>query len=233
MKYNNIYKAIFIDRPNRFIAHVQLNGNIETVHVKNTGRCKELLINGCTVYIEKSDNPFRKTAYDLITVEKNISGKSTVMINIDSQAPNTVVEEWLKKGNLFSKNADIVREKKYGDSRFDFYIKDQEIETYLEVKGVTLEENSIAFFPDAPTERGVKHINELIRCRSNGLEAYLMFVIQMKGVHQLRPNDLTHPEFGNALRKAAKAGVKLITYDCIVTEDSIEIDEEIPLITQN
>lgn len=227
MIYKNIIKGEFISRPNRFIARVKIAGEEQTVHVKNTGRCKELLIKGATVYLSVSDNPLRKTKYDLIAVEKKRHNKENLLINMDSQIPNDAVEEWLKKGNLFSKNAIIRREVKYGDSRFDFYIEDEGIKAFLEVKGVTLENNGIASFPDAPTIRGIKHINELIACKNQGFEAYIIFVIQMKQVHKFTPNDITHKAFGDALRNAQKAGVKILAFDCHVQENSIEIDSSV------
>ena len=223
MKYNNIVKGRFIERPNRFIAKVEIGGVTETVHVKNTGRCRELLVKGTTVYLEKSNNPERKTGYDLIAVLKN--GKT--LINMDSQIPNAVTEEWLRKGNLFSKDAVIRREVTHNKSRFDFYIEEGGRKIFLEVKGCTLETDGIARFPDAPTERGVKHINELIDCVNEGFEAYILFVIQMKGINHFEPNDTTHKAFGDALRQAEKSGVKILAYDCIVTPNSIDIDKEI------
>ena len=223
MKYNNIVKGKFIERPNRFIAKVEIDGTTETVHVKNTGRCRELLVKGTTVYLEKSNNPERKTGYDLLAVLKN--GKT--LINMDSQIPNAVTEEWLKKGNLFSKDAVIRREVTHNKSRFDFYIEEGGRKIFLEVKGCTLETDGIARFPDAPTQRGVKHINELIDCISEGYEAYILFVIQMKGINHFEPNDTTHKAFGDALRQAEKSGVKILAYDCIVTPNSIDIDKEI------
>lgn len=229
MKYKNIIKGRFIERPNRFIAKVEIDGITETVHVKNTGRCRELLQRGNTVYLEKSDNPNRKTAYDLVAVEKQRDDKQPLLINMDSQIPNAVAEEWLRKGNVFSGNAVIRREVKYGNSRFDFYIEDGERRAFLEVKGVTLEKDGVAMFPDAPTERGIKHINELIKCISEGYEAYILFVIQMKEVSLFTPNYETHAEFGKALCEAEKAGVRIMAADCIVTEDSIEIDSAVEI----
>lgn len=222
MKYENIVKGEFIERPNRFIAKVIIDGKTETVHVKNTGRCKELLIKGRTVYLSRAANPERKTKYDLVAVDKN-----GILINMDSQIPNAAAEEWLKKGNIFSENAVIKREVTYGKSRFDLYITDGEKKAFLEVKGVTLEENGVVMFPDAPTERGVKHINELVECKNDGYEAYILFVIQMKDVKYFSPNDITHPEFGTALRNAAKAGVKVIAVECNVTPDTIEIEKQV------
>ena len=221
MEYKNIVKGIFVERPNRFIAKVKINDNLETVHVKNTGRCKELLMPGTTVFLEKSDNPNRKTKYDLIAVKKIIGNNNTILINMDSQIPNYVAEEWLKNGNIFSESAIIKREVTYKNSRFDFYIEDGERKVFLEVKGCTLENNGIAMFPDAPTERGVKHINELIACIDDGYEAYILFIIQMSNMREFKPNDITHPQFGAALRKAQEKGVKILAVDCEVTENSI------------
>ncbi len=229
MKYKNIVKGRFIERPNRFIAKVEINGETETVHVKNTGRCKELLQRGNTVYLEKSDNPARKTKYDLVAVEKKQEDKPYLLINMDSQIPNAVAEEWLRKGNIFSEKSVIRREVKYGNSRFDLYIEDGERKAFLEVKGVTLENNGVAMFPDAPTERGVKHINELIKCIADGYEAYILFVIQMKEIRLFTPNYETHAKFGEALCEAEKAGVKIMAVDCVVTEESIEIDSLIDI----
>lgn len=227
MKYKNIVKGTFIERPNRFIAYAEIEGKIEKAHVKNTGRCRELLLQGTPVYLEMSDNPDRKTKYDLIAVEKIRDGKEPLLINMDSQAPNNATEEWLKKGNIFSENAIIKREVRYGKSRFDFYIEDGKRKIFLEVKGVTLEENGLALFPDAPTERGVKHIEELLACMDEGYEAYLLFVIQMKEMHAFSPNDKTHPDFGRALRKAADKGVKVLAVDCRVGTDYMELDRYI------
>ena len=171
-----------------------------------------------------ADNPNRKTKYDLIAVEKRREEKEPLLVNMDSQIPNDVTEEWLRKGILFSKEARVRREVKYGNSRFDFYIEDGERKAFLEVKGVTLEEDGIASFPDAPTERGIKHIRELMQCLQEGYEAYILFVIQMKEITKFRPNDKTHPAFGEALREAQKAGVKIMAVDCLVTAESIEAD---------
>ena len=228
MKYAKIKKGQFISRPNRFIAKVNVDGKEETVHVKNTGRCKELLVNNTTVYLYKSDNLARKTKYDLIAVEKETKN-DTILINMDSQVPNDVAEEWLKNGALFSKKATIRREFTYNKSRFDFYIEDNGRKAFLEVKGVTLENDGVASFPDAPTERGVKHINELVSAIKEGYEAYILFVIQMKGVYKFIPNDITHKAFGDALRNAQKAGVKILAVDCIVSPDEIFIDGMIPI----
>lgn len=232
MLYHHIKKAEFIDRPNRFIANVLIDGRRETVHVKNTGRCRELLIKGCTVYLEESDKPERRTKYDLVAVEKQREGKQPLLVNMDSQIPNAAAEEWLKKGEFFSKSAEIRREFTYGDSRFDFMIDDNGKKSFLEVKGVTLEQDGKALFPDAPTERGLKHVNELIKAHKAGYGAYILFVIQMKGIKLFRPNDSTHREFGEALRNAEAEGVELLAYDCIVLPDSITIDKPIKINTE-
>lgn len=227
MKYKHIVEATFLERPNRFIAHVDIKGERETVHVKNTGRCKELLIPGSKVYLAVADNPERKTKYDLVAVEKVRENKLPLLINMDSQIVNDVAGEWLAKGLLFSNKAVVRREVTYGKSRFDFYIEDGERKVFLEVKGVTLEHDGIASFPDAPTERGIKHIHELIKCMEDGYEAYILFVIQMKEMKWFQPNDITHKAFGDALRKAGQSGVKILAYDCKVSQDSIEIDQPV------
>lgn len=224
MKYENTKRAVFLDRPNRFIAHVDLNGQTETVHVKNTGRCKELLIPGTEVILEESVNPARKTKYDLICVNK--SGR---WINMDSQVPNKAAAEWIRAGRLFPEEVTLKTEKVYGNSRFDIYVESPCRKAFIEVKGVTLEENDIARFPDAPTQRGVKHVEELIRCQEDGYEAYLLFVIQMKGIREFEPNWSTHPQFGEVLQKAQNAGVHLLAYDCLIREDYIEIQDPVPI----
>ena len=224
MKYKNIHKGKFIERPNRFIAYVEIDGTIQTCHVKNTGRCRELLTQGCTVYLEESSNANRKTKYDLVAVEK---GK--LLVNIDSQAPNKVVKEWLEAGGLFSNPILIHSEKKHGNSRVDFYIEDENRKAFIEVKGVTLEDNGVAAFPDAPTERGVKHLYHLIDVMKEGYEAYLVFVLQFKPAKHIIPNDVTHPEFGKALREAVAAGVKVIAFDCLVTPDSLILDQVVQI----
>ena len=224
MKYQNIKEGIFKKRPNRFLAHIEVDKKEEICHVKNTGRCKELLMEGVTVYVEHHNNPKRKTNYSLIGVKKGDQ-----IVNIDSQTPNKVVMEWLKSGGLYENPSVIKPEKTYGDSRFDFYVEAEEHRCFIEVKGVTLEEEGIARFPDAPTERGIKHIKELGRCIEEGYEAYLIFVIQMKGIVQFEPNNRTQKEFGKALIEAQKKGVHILAYDCIVTEDSLILDKEIPI----
>lgn len=226
MKYKEVVKGFFKERPNRFIAKVEIDGNEETVHVKNTGRCKELLLENSVVYLSVSDNPLRKTKYDLVAVEKKTEN-GIILINMDSQAPNDMVAEWLKKGTLFSKNAIIKREVTFCKSRFDFYVEDSNNKAFIEVKGVTLENNGVALFPDAPTERGVKHIKELCSCVKMGYSAYIIFVIQLSGVNLFKPNDYTHKAFGDALRQAEKSGVSILAYDSIVTNDSVCINKPI------
>ena len=228
MKYKNVKEGRFISRPNRFIAKVEIDGAEETVHVKNTGRCKELLVPGCRVFLERSDNTNRKTLYDLVAVEKE-----ELLINMDSQAVNDAAEEWLKKGYLFSPNATVKREVTHQRSRFDFYIEDGERKCFLEVKGVTLEKDGRALFPDAPTERGVKHLNHLKELCGEGYEAAVLFVIQMKGIKSFSPNDEMHPEFGNALRAAKDVGVKVIAMDCSVERDGFEIDEKVKVLLRD
>ena len=222
MKYKNTVRAEFCDRPNRFIAHVKINGVMETVHVKNTGRCKELLVPGYPVILEKSDNPARKTAYDLISVCKE--GR---WINMDSQAPNEAAAEWIQGGGLFPEEVSVYRERKYGNSRFDIYVESPERKAFIEVKGVTLEENNIVRFPDAPTERGLKHVEELAECMQDGYEAYLLFVIQMKDVRKFQPNWNTHHRFGDALKAARKAGVRILAMDCMIGEDFMKIQDPV------
>ena len=217
MKYLKTLQAKFIDRPNRFIAHVDLNGIVETVHVKNTGRCKELLIKGVTVILEESDNESRKTKYDLIAVYKENFG----LINIDSQAPNKVVKEWLE-----SKDYTYIKpEYTYGNSRIDFYMEKDDCLYFMEVKGCNIERDGIGYFPDAPTERGVKHIYELIKAKEDGYEVSLAFVIQMEGVNEVLPNIETHPEFGVAIDDAKKAGVNIVFIKCRVYENRLEYIE--------
>lgn len=215
VKYREIVEGIFIDRPNRFIAHVDIEGVVNTVHVKNTGRCKELLIPKTPVRLEVSDNPNRKTLYDLVAVYKKNFG----WINMDSQAPNKVVKEWLE-----TKDYDYIKpEYKYGDSRIDFYMRKGNQEYLMEVKGCTLEIDGIGYFPDAPTTRGIKHLRELIKAKRAGYECAVAFVIQMEGINEVRPNIDTHPEFGVALQEAKEAGVKILYLTCKVGRDTLEI----------
>ncbi len=215
MKYNNITKAIFIKRPNRFIAEVDIDGHREIVHVKNTGRCKELLVPGCEVWLNAPGTPDRKTRYDLVAVRKNTG----VLFNIDSQAPNKVVKEWLDRQDYDK----VVPEYTYGDSRIDFYMEKAGEPYLMEVKGCTLEFDGIGYFPDAPTERGVKHLRELAKAARAGIKARLAFVIQMDGISEVRPNITTHPEFGIALSEAKEAGVEVLFLKCHVEPDLLEI----------
>ncbi len=216
MKYSNIVKGIFIDRPNRFIANVIIDNNIEVCHVKNTGRCRELLLNGVTVYLEKCSNPNRKTQYDLISVQKNDR-----LINMDSQVVNKVVHEFIL--TLFENIKHIKPEYKYGNSRIDFYVETESEKILIEVKGVTLENDGVVSFPDAPTERGIKHLKELQKAVTEGYKAYVLFVVQMCDVKYFEPNIKTHPEFAKELKKAKDNGVIPLAFDCVVTPVSIEI----------
>ena len=226
MKYQNVIKAKFISRPNRFVAFCEVEGQKETVHVKNTGRCRELLMPNCTVYLAMADNPERKTKYDLVAVEK-MTPIGNIMINMDSQAPNAAAYEWISSGGYFGDGAVVKREVTYGKSRFDLYVEQGDRRAFVEVKGVTLENDGVASFPDAPTERGIKHVNELVAAKDDGYEAYILFVIQMKGVHTFKPNDETHKAFGDALRHAAESGVKILAYDCVVSPEKMLIDSPI------
>lgn len=220
MKYNNVVSAKFLSRPNRFIAKTEINGTVETVHVKNTGRCKELLLPGAEVILHKSENPNRKTRYDLISVYKNNLG----WINIDSQAPNAVVKEWLEsKPAIFADLSMLKTEFTYGKSRVDFYLECGKRRILIEVKGCTLEIDGEGYFPDAPTERGVKHLLELANASMQGYECYIAFVIAIPGVNIVHPNITTHPEFGTALEKAKGAGVKVLYLQCDVKKDELLI----------
>ena len=217
MKYEHMTPGIFLARPNRFIAHVEIDGQTEVVHVKNTGRCRELLVPGCTVYCQRSGNPSRKTKFDLIAVRKGDR-----LINMDSQAPNKAAGEWLAAGGL-GEISELRAEVKEGDSRFDFsFVKDGK-RCFLEVKGCTLEEDGVCAFPDAPTERGAKHIRGLTELAKAGYGAFILFVIQMADVKYIRPHDETDPEFGRALREAAANGVRVLAMDCAVDVDSMEL----------
>lgn len=224
MKYGYVADAVFLQRPNRFIAQVLLNGQEETVHVKNTGRCKELLVPGAKVYLEKGQNPARKTGWDLIAVEKGER-----LINMDSQLPNRVAEEWLAQGG-FGHFSQLFREQTWGASRLDFCLKDSHRIKYVEVKGVTLEEGGRVYFPDAPTARGVKHLEELTRIRQEGMEAAVLFVVQMDGVTAFSPNDATDPAFGDALRRAKDAGVEIAAIDCLVRPEEVTPGQRVPVI---
>lgn len=221
MKYRNIIHGKFASRPNRFIAKVWVEGKLETVHVKNTGRCKELLLPDSDVILEVSDNSDRKTKYDLIGVYKEKLG----WVNIDSQAPNKVVKEWLEQ-----KDYTLLKpEYTYGDSRIDFYMEKGEQKFLMEVKGCTLEIDGIGYFPDAPTERGVKHLRELTKAVKDGYQCYVAFVVQMEEINEVRANVTTHKEFGQALEEAKAAGVKVLCLGCKVTEDTLEVDREFVL----
>lgn len=226
MKYKNIIEGRFLSRPNRFIAYVDIAGRSEKVHVKNTGRCRELLTDEAEVFLEKSDNPQRSTLYDLVAVKKGER-----LINMDSQAPNKAAEEWIASGGggLFSDVKSVKPETIYGNSRFDFYVETESEKIFVEVKGVTLEEENRVLFPDAPSERAVKHVHELIEAVKAGYKAYILFVVQMKGVTYFMPNRDTQPEFAESLEEARKAGVNLIAYDCLVTKDSMQIDAPVPV----
>lgn len=221
MIYENMQPGIFRDRPNRFIAHVELDGKLETVHVKNTGRCRELLVPGAKVWCQRSENPARKTKFDLICVEKG-----PYLINMDSQAPNKAVQEWLLGGGL-GQIQDLRPETVHGDSRFDFAFQKDGKQCYLEVKGVTLEDGGICAFPDAPTERGAKHLRGLQRAVTEGCVCYALFVIQMRPVLYLHPNDATDPVFGKALREAAAGGVHVLAVDCQVTPNSMTVGQTV------
>jgi len=225
MQYRKVIPAVFISRPNRFIAIVEMNGVRQVCHVKNTGRCRELLITGATVYLEKAVNPMRKTAWDLIAVQKG-----TRLINMDAQAPNAAFGEWASSGGFLPNTTAVRREVVYGASRLDFCIQTASGRHLVEVKGVTLEEDGAARFPDAPTERGIKHLRELQRAVSEGVDATLFFVVQMERIRSVSPNDATHPAFGAALREAALAGVRVLAYDCIVSPDSLTIHAPVPII---
>ena len=224
MKYSNIVRGTFLKRPNRFIAHVEIDGKEEICHVKNTGRCRELLTTNATVWCQKFDNPNRKTKFDLICVQKG-----DLLINMDSQAPNIAAKEWLLSGGL-GEITDLKSEYTHGDSRFDFsFIKDGK-RCFLEVKGVTLEHDGVCAFPDAPTTRGVKHLQGLSAAVKDGFNAYVLFVVQMADMKYLHPNDETDPAFATALRNAAKNGVTVLAMDCAVTEDSMSI--RLPLLVK-
>ena len=219
MKYDNIIPAKFISRRNRFVAEVEIAGKTETVHVKNTGRCKELLLPGCKVWLTAPASEGRQTKYDLVAVRKSTGS----LFNIDSQAPNKVVAEWLAKQSYDS----VAAEYTYGDSRIDFFMQRGKEKYLMEVKGCTLEIDGVGYFPDAPTERGVKHLRELISAKSQGYNAAIAFVIQTQGVTEVRANTAVHAEFGKALDEAIKAGVKVLFFPCRVTPDSLEIIESI------
>lgn len=224
MLYDHIKEGRFLSRPNRFIAQIELDGSIQTCHVKNTGRCRELLLPGARVLVQECFSPQRKTKYDLISV-----WKGQRLINMDSAAPNQVFGEWLRAGKLFPEYRCLKPEFSHGDSRFDFYMETATAKAFIEVKGVTLEEDGVVRFPDAPTERGLKHLHSLMRCREEGYLAYVAFVIQMQGVRYFQANWDTHPAFGQALREAAAAGVEVRAWDCLVSENSLQLNQEVEI----
>ena len=225
MRYQAVIPGRFLARPNRFIAQVETAEGVQTVHVKNTGRCRELLVPGAEVYLERGTGAKRKTAYDLIAVKKG-----SLLINMDAQAPSQVFAEWVRSGGFLPEVTAVRPEFSYGESRLDFCLETPRGAHLVEVKGVTLEEDGLARFPDAPTERGVRHIQELQRAVESGLDATLFFVVQMEGVRSVSPNDVTHPAFGQALREAAAAGVQVRAYDCAVTPDSLIIRRPVPVV---
>jgi len=232
MKYSNTTRGEFLSRPNRFLAHVRIDGVDTLCHVKNTGRCRELLRPGACLILQHHDTPGRRTAYSVIGVYKGER-----LINMDSQAPNQAAYEWVSAGadGLFGTVLEVKREKTYGNSRFDLYLESVDRDgvlhrIFIEVKGVTLEQDGVARFPDAPTERGLKHVEELAACLQDGYEACILFVVQMKGICWWEPNWVTHEAFGQALCRAREAGVRLLAYDCLVTEDSMEIDQPLPVV---
>ena len=233
MRYTNIMAGKFLARPNRFIAHVEIAGRAEIVHVKNTGRCKELLLPGATVYVQYFPAGKRKTKYDLIAVEKvvqdGVGEQQTLLINMDSQAPNKVVQEWLEREEPFGKMTYLKTECRHGASRFDFYLETEAKKMFIEVKGVTLEEKGVVMFPDAPTERGVKHVQELCHCLEQGYEAAIVFVVQMSGMCYFTPNRRTHAAFAEALERAEAFGVRMLALSCEVTPESLAINGEIPI----
>ena len=225
MRYPNIHKARFLSRPNRFVANCEMAGELLTVHVKNTGRCRELLVPGAEVWLAKSDNPTRKTAFDLVAVQKG--GR---LVNMDAQAPNAVFGEFAREGGFLPDARNVRAEVRYGASRFDFQLETPEKTHFVEVKGVTLEENGVVRFPDAPTQRGVKHLKELQSASAAGYGAHAVFVIQMEDVKHFEPNDRTHAAFGEALREAARNGVQIHAFWCRVTPDSLVIAGEVPVV---
>ena len=230
MKYNKMVKAKFIERPNRFVAYCDINGKVEKIHVKNTGRCKELLVPGCTVYLEESDNPSRKTKYSLINVMKKDR-----LINMDSQVTNKMVYEALENKSLilpgFDEEITLIKpEKTYGNSRFDIYLEGKTKKAFIEIKGCTLEIDNVVKFPDAKTERGVKHVRELIKARQEGYLAYIIMVIQMEDVLYFTPNIDMHKEFGDVLKEAKENGVEILAYDSIVNIDNIKLNRPVDVV---
>ena len=225
MRYENIRQGVFLSRPNRFIAHVETGGGVEVCHVKNTGRCRELLVPGAPVWLTESANPARRTRFDLVAVQKGDR-----LINMDAAAPNRVFGEVLAAGLLLPSPTLIRPETRFGDSRLDFYVENRSSRAFCEVKGVTLERDGVALFPDAPTERGVKHLKELVKCVEAGFLAWAVFIVQMRDVRYFTPNRATHPAFADALRAASDAGVRLLCLDCRVTPDSITARGEVKIV---
>lgn len=224
MQYSDIHKAVFLERPNRFIAHCTVDGMLETVHVKNTGRCRELLVPGATVYLEKSSNPNRKTAYDLVTVETPFG-----LVNMDAAAPNQVAGELLRAGAILSSPNLVQPEVRFGTSRLDFYAENDQQRLFVEVKGVTLRQGAWAVFPDAPTVRGTKHMGELVQAVAQGYRAMALLIVQMGGCTAFRPNRETDPAFCRALRDARAAGVEVRAVDCRVTPNTVTANRELPV----
>lgn len=224
MQYSDIHKAVFLERPNRFIAHCTVDGRLETVHVKNTGRCRELLVPGATVYLEKSSNPNRKTAYDLVTVETPFG-----LVNMDAAAPNQVAGELLRAGTILSSPTLVQPEVRFGASRLDFYAENDQQRLFVEVKGVTLRQGAWAVFPDAPTVRGTKHMGELVQAVAQGYRAMALLIVQMGGCTAFRPNRETDPAFCRALRDARAAGVEVRAVDCRVTPNTVTANRELPV----
>lgn len=225
MKYANIKEVIFIERVNRFIAHIDIDGKIEVCHVKNTGRCKEILVKGCRVFVQEFDSKIRKTKFDLISVYKG-----NRLINIDSQVPNKMFSEWVKLGNLFKDIKVFKSEVFYKNSRFDFYVEYEDKKAFIEIKGVTLENEGVVLFPDAPTSRGVKHLKELVSAREEGYEAYVIFIVQMEGVKYFIPNYETHKEFGDILSFCKNNGVNILAFDSVVLKDEIYIKDSVKVL---
>lgn len=225
MKYANIKEGIFIERVNRFIAHIDIDGKIEVCHVKNTGRCKEILVKGCRVFVQEFDSKIRKTKFDLISVYK-----ANRLINIDSQVPNKMFSEWVKLGNLFKDIKVFKSEVFYKNSRFDFYVEYEDKKAFIEIKGVTLENEGVVLFPDAPTSRGVKHLKELVSAREEGYEAYVIFIVQMEGVKYFIPNYETHKEFGDILSFCKNNGVNILAFDSVVLKDEIYIKDSVKVL---
>ncbi len=225
MKYANIKEGIFIERVNRFIAHIDFDGKVEVCHVKNTGRCKEILVKGCKVFVQEFDSKIRKTKFDLISVYKG-----NRLINIDSQVPNKMFSEWVKLGNLFKDIKVFKSEVFYKNSRFDFYVEYEDKKAFIEIKGVTLENEGVVLFPDAPTSRGVKHLKELVSAREEGYEAYVIFIVQMEGVKYFTPNYETHKEFGDTLSFCKNNGVNILAFDSVVLKDEIYIKDSVKVL---